>query len=314
MWAYVVRKLIAAVPVLLGAALLAFLILHLSPGDPARLVAGEQAFEEDVEMIRRQLGLDRPFLVQYGRFLGSVLHGELGRSIRTGRSVRDEIGARFPYTMELAVTSLILSVAIGVVAGILAATRPNTAYDYGATLGALAGVSTPTFWLGLLLMLAFSYYLGWLPASGRGGPLWTWEGVQAMIMPAIALGTPSAAIIARLTRSSLLEVMRQDYVRTARSKGLIERVVINHHALRNALIPVVTVVGLRLGVLLGGAVITEQVFAWPGIGTLIVTAISSRDYPMVQGAILVVAFSFVTVNLGVDLLYALVDPRIRYEE
>lgn len=186
-------------------------------------------------------------------------------------------------------------------------------YDYGATLIALAGISTPTFWLGLLLMLLFAYHLGWLPASGRGGPLWTLPGLASIIMPAIALGTPSAAIISRLTRSSLLEVLRQDYVRTARSKGVTERIVVLHHSLRNALIPVVTVVGLRLGALLGGAVITEQVFSWPGMGTLIVTAISSRDYPTVQGALLIVATVFVLVNLGVDLVYALVDPRIRYE-
>ncbi|MDR7418613.1 MAG: ABC transporter permease [Armatimonadota bacterium] len=313
MWQYIVRKAFAAIPVLLGASLLAFLILQLAPGDPARLVAGEQASEDDVELIRQRLGLDRPLHIQYLRFLQSVAAGDLGRSIRTGRAVRDEITARFPYTMELAIASLLLSVTLGVIAGVLAAVRPNTVYDYGATLIALTGISTPTFWLGLLLMLLFAYYLGWLPASGRGGPLWTVAGLASIIMPAIALGTPSAAIISRLTRSSLLEVLRQDYVRTARSKGLAERVVVLHHSLRNALIPVITVVGLRLGALLGGAVITEQVFSWPGMGTLIVTAISSRDYPTVQGAMLVVATVFVLVNLAVDLIYAAVDPRIRYE-
>lgn len=313
MWRYVVRKLAAAVPVLLGATLLAFLILKLSPGDPARLIAGEQASDADVQLIRRHLGLDRPFTVQYARFLGGLLRGDLGRSIRTGQPVREEIGARFPYTFELALTSLVLSIGIGVVAGVAAAVRPNTVYDYGATLGALAGISTPTFWLGLLLMLAFSYYLGWLPASGRAGPIWTPEGLKSMVMPAVALGTPSAAIIARLTRSSLLEVLRQDYIRTAFAKGLLHRIVLARHALRNAMIPVVTVVGLRLGGLLGGAVITEQVFAWPGIGALIVTAIGTRDYPVVQGAMLTTSLVFVAVNLAVDLLYALVDPRIRYE-
>jgi peptide/nickel transport system permease protein len=312
MWPYVLRKLLAAVPVLLGATLLAFLILHLTPGDPARLIAGEQAFEEDVQVIRHKLGLDQPFIVQYARFVEHLLRGDLGRSIRSGRPVNEEIGSRFPYTLELAFVSLVLSMLIGVVAGIAAAIRPNTAYDYGATLGALAGISMPTFWLGLLLMLAFSYYLGWLPASGRGGPLWTVAGLKAMVMPAIALGAPSAAIVARLMRSSLLEVLRQDYIRTARSKGLVQRVVISRHALRNALIPVVTVVGLRLGGLLGGAVITEQVFAWPGMGALIVTAIATRDYPVVQGAMLTASFVFVAVNLTVDLIYALVDPRIRY--
>jgi peptide/nickel transport system permease protein len=313
MFRYVARKALAAVPVLAGATFLAFLILHLSPGDPARLIAGEQAFEEDVELIRRKLGLDQPFAVQYARFVASILKGEFGRSIRTGRPVRAELAARFPHTLELATTSLLLAIAMGVLAGVVAAVKPNTPYDYWATLSALAGISTPTFWLGLLLMLLFSYHLGWLPASGRAGPIWTVAGLKSLIMPAVALGTPSAAIIARLTRSSLLEVLRADYVRTARSKGLMERLVIARHALRNALIPVVTVVGLRLGALLGGAVITEQVFAWPGIGTMIVTAIATRDYPAVQGAILVTSFVFVTVNLAVDLLYALVDPRIRYE-
>jgi ABC-type dipeptide/oligopeptide/nickel transport system permease component len=313
MWRYVAGKLLAAFPVLLGATLLAFLILRLTPGDPARLVAGEQASEDDVRGIRHQLGLDRPFAVQYLVFLGDLLKGDLGRSIRTGRPVRTEIGSRFPYTLELALVSLVLSIGAGVAAGVAAAVRPNTLYDYGATLGALAGISTPTFWLGLLLMLAFSYYLGWLPASGWGGPLWTSAGWRSMIMPAVALGAPSAAIIARLTRSSLLEVLRQDYVRTARAKGVVPRAVIVRHALRNAIIPVVTVVGLRLGGLLGGAVVTEQVFAWPGIGALIVTAIATRDYPVVQGAMLTASFVFVSVNLTVDLLYALVDPRIRYE-
>lgn len=314
MWTYILHKLLAAVPVLLGATFLAFLILQLSPGDPARLVAGEHAYEEDVRLIRHKLGLDQPFIVQYGRFLSNLLRGDLGRSIRTGRLVRDEIGARFPYTLELAVASLFLSIAIGVAAGIAAAIRPNTIADYSATLGALAGISTPSFWLGLLLMLALSYYLGWLPASGRGGPFWTVGGIKSLIMPAIALGTPSASIIARLTRSGLLEVLRQDYIRTAWSKGLRGRAVIMRHAMRNALIPVLTVVGLRLGGLLGGAVIIEQVFAWPGMGALIVTAIATRDYPVVQGAILTASFVFVSINLMIDLVYAVVDPRIRYTE
>ena len=313
MWRYVARKLLAAVPVVLGATLLAFLILRLTPGDPARLVAGEMASEDDVRAIRHQLGLDRPFAVQYVVFLADLVRGDFGRSIRTGRPVLSEIGSRFPYTFELALVSLALSIGVGITAGIAAALWPNTVYDYSATLGALAGISTPTFWLGLLLMLAFSYYLGWLPASGRAGPLWTPAGWRSMLMPAVSLGAPSAAIIARLTRSSLLEVLRQDYVRTARAKGLVRRAVIARHALRNAIIPVVTVVGLRLGGLLGGAVVTEQVFAWPGMGALIVTAIGTRDYPVVQAALLTASLVFVSVNLAVDLLYALVDPRIRYD-
>lgn len=302
-----------AVPVLLGVSVLVFLIVHLTPGDPARLLAGPEAYEEDIQAIRVRLGLDLPLPVQYGRFLRGVVSGDLGTSFRSGRSVAEEISARFPYTVELASVSLFLAVAAGVLVGVFSAARQNSVWDAGAMGTALMGISVPTFWLGLLLMLLFSYYLGWLPASGRGGPVWTRAGLESILMPAIALGSPSAAVIARLTRSSLLEVLSQDYVRTARAKGLPERVVLYRHALKNALIPVVTVAGLRLGALLGGAVITEQVFAWPGIGTLVVNAINARDYPVVQGTVLLIAAVFVLLNLTVDLVYGLIDPRIRFD-
>lgn len=313
MHTYAIRKLILAVPVLLGVSVLVFLIVHLTPGDPARLLAGPEAFEEDIQAIRVRLGLDQPLPVQYGRFLGGVLRADLGTSFRSGRPVAEEIAARFPYTVELATVSLVVAIGVGVLVGVFSAARQNSLWDAGSMGVALIGISVPTFWLGLLLMLLFSYYLGWLPASGRGGPLWTRAGLESILMPAIALGSPSAAVIARLTRSSLLEVLSQDYVRTARAKGLPERVVLYRHALKNALIPVVTVVGLRLGALLGGAVITEQVFAWPGVGTLVVNAINARDYPVVQGTVLLMATVFVLLNLTVDLVYGLIDPRIRFD-
>lgn len=302
-----------AVPVLLGVSVLVFLIVHLTPGDPARLLAGPEAYEEDIQAIRVRLGLDQPLPVQYGRFLKGVVEGDLGTSFRSGRPVAEEISTRFPYTVELASVSLVLAIAAGVLVGVFSAARQNSAWDAGTMGAALMGISVPTFWLGLLLMLLFSYYLGWLPASGRGGPLWTPAGLESILMPAIALGSPSGAVIARLTRSSLLEVLSQDYVRTARAKGLPERVVLYRHALKNALIPVVTVAGLRLGALLGGAVITEQVFAWPGVGTLVVNAINARDYPVVQGTVLLMATVFVLLNLTVDLVYGLIDPRIRFD-
>ncbi|MDI6894786.1 MAG: ABC transporter permease [Bacillota bacterium] len=313
MHAYALRKLMLAVPVLLGVSVLVFLIVHLTPGDPARLLAGPEAYEEDIQAIRVRLGLDQPLPVQYGRFLKGVVEGDLGTSFRSGRPVAEEIWTRFPYTVELASVSLVLAIAAGVLVGVFSAARQNSAWDAGTMGAALMGISVPTFWLGLLLMLLFSYYLGWLPASGRGGPLWTPAGLESILMPAIALGSPSGAVIARLTRSSLLEVLSQDYVRTARAKGLPERVVLYRHALKNALIPVVTVAGLRLGALLGGAVITEQVFAWPGVGTLVVNAINARDYPVVQGTVLLMATVFVLLNLTVDLVYGLIDPRIRFD-
>lgn len=309
---YALRKLLMALPILLGVSIFAFLILHLTPGDPARLLAGPEAFEEDIKLIRERLGLNDPLPVQYWRFLSNILHGNLGVSFRSGRPVAEEIFSRFPFTFELATVSLMLST-LGIVVGVIAATKRNSILDATIMGTAILGVSVPTFWLGVLMMLVFSYYLGWLPASGRGGSLMTFNGWRHILMPAIALASPSIAVLARLTRSSLLEVLSLDFVRTARAKGLSERIVIYRHALRNALIPVVTILGLRLGALLGGAVITEQVFAWPGIGTLIVNAIWARDYPVVQGSVLLIASVFVLANLLVDLFYGFIDPRIRFD-
>jgi peptide/nickel transport system permease protein/oligopeptide transport system permease protein len=275
------------------------------PGDPARLIAGPEATQAELEAVRREWGLDAPLPVQYLQYLGRVARGDLGESIRSRRPVTAELAARFPNTLRLALASLLIMTVLGVSVGILAATHQNTFLDYTSMTVALVGISMPIFWLGLMLMLLFSLYLGWLPATGKDGPM-------HLVLPAITLGTALTAVVARITRASMLEVLRQDYIRTARAKGLSERVVVWAHALRNALIPTVTVVGLNFGGLLSGAVLTETVFAWPGIGRLIVDAIEMRDYPVVQGAVLLVAVTYSLVNLIVDVAYAFIDPRIRY--
>ncbi|MBT9258883.1 MAG: ABC transporter permease [Clostridiales bacterium] len=313
MFSYVIKKLITAIPILVGVTLMVFLILHLTPGDPALVILGQDATPEAVEALREKLGLNDPLPVQYLRYLNNLLHGDLGTSIRTNQPVTRELMTRFPNTVELAFVSLLFATVLGLLTGTIAAVKRGTWIDTVTMTGAVAGVSAPSFWLGLMFMLLFAYYLHWLPASGRGGPLTTWAGWSHIMLPAITLGLGSAATLARITRSSLLDVMAQDYVRTARAKGLKERLVIYRHALRNALVPVVTIVGLQLGFLLGGAVVTEQIFAWPGIGTQIITAIGNRDFPVVQGAVLLIAVTFVLVNLAVDILYYFVDPRIRYD-
>lgn len=305
MGAYVLRRLALAVPTLLGVTVVVFALIRLVPGDPARLVLGLQASEEEVQRLRVQLGLDRPLPVQYARFLARLVQGDLGRSVVTGEPVAREIAARFPATVQLAVASTLLATATGVAAGVVSATRPYSWLDYLVMTVALAGISLPVFWLGLMLMLLFSVHLRWLPAGGYGTP-------AHLVLPTVTLAAFSVAIIARMTRSSLLEVLHQDYVRTAWAKGLGARAVVLRHALKNALIPVVTVIGLQFGSLLGGAILTETVFAWPGMGRLLVGAIVARDYPVVQGAVLVFAALFTLVNLAVDVLYAYVDPRIHY--
>lgn len=310
---YAAKKLLTSVPVLLGVSLLVFLIMHLTPGDPAAVILGPDADPVSIAALQKKLGLDQPIHVQYVRFLGRLLTGDLGTSIRSNQPVSRELGTRFPFTVELALVSLVISIVIGIGAGVTAAVKKGKIGDTLTMVGALVGVSAPSFWIGLMLMLVFSYHLRWLPASGRGGPLTTIDGWKSIMLPAIALGLGSAATIARMTRSSLLEVLNQDFIRTARSKGLSERTVVFRHAMSNALIPVVTIVGLRLGFLLGGSVIVEQVFAWPGIGTQVVTAIGNRDFPVVQAAVLMIALCFVLINLVVDLLYGLLDPRIRYD-
>ncbi len=305
MGAYVLRRLALAIPTLIGVTVVVFALIRLVPGDPARLVLGLQASEEEVQRLRGQLGLDQPLRVQYVRFLGRLVRGDLGRSVVTGEPVVREIAARLPATVQLAVASTVVAAAVGVTAGVVSATRQYAWLDYLVMTVALFGISLPVFWLGLMLMLLFSVHLRWLPAGGYGTP-------AHLVLPTVTLAAFSVAIIARMTRSSLLEVLHQDYVRTAWAKGLSARAVVLRHALKNALIPVVTVIGLQFGGLLGGAILTETVFAWPGMGRLLVGAIVARDYPVVQGAVLVFAALFTLVNLAVDVLYAYVDPRIHY--
>ncbi len=305
MSAYILRRLVLAVPTLVGVTLVVFALIRLVPGDPARLVLGLQASEEEVQRLRVQLGLDQPLPMQYARFLARLLQGDLGRSVVTGEPVLREIGARLPATVQLAVTSTVVATLAGVAAGVVSATRQSSWWDYAVMTVALFGISLPVFWLGLMLMLLFSVHLRWLPAGGYGTP-------AHLVLPTVTLAAFSVAIIARMTRSSLLEVLHQDYVRTAWAKGLSSRAVVLRHALKNALIPVVTVIGLQFGGLLGGAILTETVFAWPGMGRLLVGAIVARDYPVVQGTVLVFAALFTLVNLAVDVLYAYVDPRIHY--
>lgn len=310
---YILRRLLQTIPVLLGVSALAFAIMHVVPGDPVRLIAGPDAPEEVVDRIRAELGLDRPLLAQYLSFLGRALQGDLGRSLRSRAPVVDEIMRRFPATLELTTVSMLIAVAVGVPLGLIAAVRPSTWIDYLAMGASLSTLSMPIFWAAIMAIWLFSLYLGWFPVSGRGGSIWEWDGLRHIVLPALTLATTSVAIISRLTRSGMLEVLGRDYVRTARAKGVSPLGVVGKHALKNALIPVVTVVGLQYGFLLGGAVVTETIFAWPGVGRLAMTAILQRDYPVVQGCVLLVAVLFVLINLAVDLLYGWLDPRIRYE-
>lgn len=306
MFRYVLRRLVSTIPVLLGISLLLFFMLRMLPGDPAQVLAGQMATPEDVNLIRRQLGLDRPFHVQYALFLSRLVRLDFGRSARTQNPVIEEVWSRLPNTVLLAVVAISLACLFGIPAGIVSAVRPYTWIDYLATSMALFGISMPVFWLGLMLVILFSVVLQWLPAGGTG----SWKHV---VLPSLTLASFVVAFITRMTRASMMEALSQDYVTTARSKGLREEVVIIKHALKNALIPIITVVGLQFGLLLGGAVLTETVFAWPGLGRLIVDSILARDYPVIQGAILIFALLYITVNLLVDLIYAWVDPRIRYD-
>lgn len=303
---YIVKRLILTIPVLLGVAFVVFAMVRVIPGDPAEILAGQAATRDLIEGLRRDLGLDRPLLAQFVDFLGGLARGDLGRSLRSRLPVSDELALRVPLTITLALSGIAIATVLGVGAGIISAVRPYSLLDTSVMLVALLGLSIPVYWSGLMLILVFAVILNWLPAVGWGTP-------AHLVLPAFTLGLTSSAIIARMTRSSMLEVLRSDYIRTARAKGLGERIVVNRHALRNALIPVITVIGLQTGTLLSGAVLTESVFAWPGVGRLMIEGILARDYPIVQGAVLVVSLSFVFVNLVVDLLYALADPRIRYE-
>jgi ABC-type dipeptide/oligopeptide/nickel transport system permease component len=302
---YLAQRIVASAVTLLGVSVIVFLMLRLLPGDPARVIAGLLATDDDVARIRLELGLDRPLHVQYGIFLARLARGDLGRSARTSEPVLTEVRPRLWATLRLAVASASLAAVLGVAAGAVAATRPYSLFDYGLSLLTLFGVSMPVYWLGTMLIIVFAIQLNWLPAAGADQP-------ASFVLPALTLASFSIALIARMTRSSMLEVLGQDYVRTARAKGLGETLIVARHALRNALIPVVTVVGLQVGALLGGAVLTESVFGWPGMGLLLVDSIFSRDYPMVQGIVLVFSSLFIFINLVVDLLYAWVDPRIHY--
>ena len=302
---FLLRRLGLLVLVVLGIVTIVFLIIHLIPGDPIEVMLGETALPADREALRHALGLDRPVLKQYGRYLSGLLQGDLGNSIHTRRPVAALLAERIPATLELTFASLLIALVIAIPAGVLAAARARSWFDRSSMLGALLGVSIPNFWLGPMLIVLFSLQLGWLPASGRSG-------ISHLILPAVTLGTALAAILTRMTRASLLEVLPKDFVQTARAKGLREVWVLMRHALRNALIPIITLTGLQCGALLSGAIITETIFAWPGVGRLILQAIATRDYPLVQGCVLVFALGYVGVNLVADLLYAWSDPRVRY--
>lgn len=300
---FVARRLLLLIPVVIGVSIVSFSIMHMIPGDPARLIAGEGATVEDIMAIRVKYGLDRPLVEQYFRFMKGILTNDL-RSIRTERPILSEIIPRFTNTAQLAMVSILISSIIGVSLGIVSAVKRNSWVDTFSMVFSLIGVSMPIFWLGILLIIFFAVMLRWLPSGGK-------DGIQHLILPALTLGLATSAIIARMTRASMLEVLNQDFVRTAVAFGLPKRKVIYKYVLRNALIPVVTVIGLQFGYLLGGAVLTESVFGWPGLGRFVVDSIFSRDYIAVQVGIMTIATTFVLVNLLVDLLYAFIDPRLR---
>nr|WP_186380633.1 ABC transporter permease [Brevibacillus brevis] len=333
MLAYSIRRILMLIPVLVGMSIIVFSIIRAIPGDPALTILGEKATPQAIADIREALGLNNPWYIQYFDYMKDILSGNLGESLQTNAPISDEILPYLAATTELTIVSMLIAVFIGVNAGILSAWKQNSWFDYCAMLIALIGVSMPIFWLGLMEQWVFAQELKWLPSVGRDdsrNPVeaithfyildtmiagsWDqlWEVIKHLILPGIALGTIPMAIIARITRSSMLEVMRADYVRTARAKGLTQFWVVYKHALKNAMIPVLTVIGLQTGLLLGGAVLTETIFGWPGVGRYIVTAIGNRDYPVIQSGILVIATIFVLINLLVDLLYAYVDPRIKY--
>jgi len=303
---YVIRRLIGLIPVLLGVIFVTMLTIELIPGDPVAIMLGENAREEQVEALRKHLGLDQPLPVRYEKYVGNVLTGDLGRSIQTNRSVLAEIIDVWPNTLLLAIAAMALAIVVGITVGVISAVRPYGLIDTVARVLALIGLSMPIFWLGLVLLYAFAYYFRLFPVGGTGS-------ARHYVLPAVALATPSIGVLSRMTRSSLLEVMGEDFIRTARAKGLKGAKVITGHALRNAMIPVMSVIGLQFGQLLGGAVLTETVFSWPGLGRLTVRGIFARDYVLVQGAVLTFAMAFVFINLLIDLSYAYIDPRIHYD-
>lgn len=301
---YILKRILALIPVIIGITLLIYFVMSFSPGDPATMQLGSAATQESIAQLRAELGLDQPILMQYFRYMANLLKGDMGNSYITGNSVFDEIASRFPYTLKLAVIAMVLAIAISIPIGIICATKPNSLLDAASMIFALIGLSMPAFWCGLMLILIFSVWLGYFPAVASNS-------IRGLTLPSITLAFGSMAIITRITRSSMLEVIRQDYIRTAMAKGVPRRTIIRKHALPNAMIPTITVIGLEIGSALSGAVLTETVFAWPGLGRLVVDAIKNKDTPLVLGSILVFAISFSLVNLIVDILYAYVDPRIR---
>jgi ABC-type dipeptide/oligopeptide/nickel transport system permease component len=303
---FLVRRVLLTLPVLLGVATLVFSLIHLVPGDPVQAMLGESASQDDAAQLRSRLGLDRPIYVQYANFMRNTVVGDLGISLRTNQPVSRVITERMPATFELAGAAMIVALVMAIPLGVIAAVRAGTPIDHAATTLALVGLSMPTFWLGPLLAIVFSVMLGWFPVSGRAT-------LANLVLPAITLGAPLAAVLARMTRASVLEELRELYVLAARARGVSRARAILRHALRNSLIPIVTVLGLQLGSVLTGAVITETIFAWPGVGRLLIQSISARDYPAVQGCVLLIALTYVSTNLLVDVAYGFLDPRIRYE-
>jgi len=304
MWRYLARRLLLTVPVLLGVATLVFLLIHLIPGDPAQAMLGEGAAPKDVAALRTRLGLDLPLPVQFGRFVNGVVRGDLGTSLRTGEPVAAAIAQRMPATFELALAAMCVALLVAIPLGVAAAVWRGTIVDHAAMTLSLLGISIPNFWLGPMMAIVFAIELGWLPVSGRGT-------AAHLVLPAVTLGAALAAILARMTRASLLDELRELYVVSARARGVSRARAVWAHAFRNSLVPVVTIVGLQFGSLLTGAIITETIFSWPGVGRLLIQSISFRDYPMVQGCILLIAVTYVMVNLMTDLVYGWLDPRIR---
>lgn len=330
---YIIKRILFIIPILIGVSIVAFLLVHLIPGDPARVILGERATPQQIAELRQQMGLDRPLPEQYLNFINRVAHGDLGRSVISHNPVAVELRHRYPATIELALAAMFVALLVGIPAGIISAAKPYSPFDHASMLLALVGVSMPIFWLGLMLIWFGALELGWFPPSGRLS-VWVsvqyitgmhvvdslltldWAGLKDalwhLVMPALALGSIPMAIIARMTRSTMLEVLRQDYVRTAHAKGVAKARVILKHALKNALIPVTTVIGLEFGSLLGGAILTETIFSWPGVGRMVYDGVMNRDFPIVQGTVLVIATTYVIINLIVDVAYAYLDPRIRY--
>jgi peptide/nickel transport system permease protein/oligopeptide transport system permease protein len=305
MLSYFIRRVLMTIPLALGVVFIVTVSFDLIPGDPAALILGEFASPQAVAELRTSLGLDRPLLIRYVSYVADIVQGDLGRSIRDRRAVTTILGETFPYTIQLALTATLLALTIGIPLGILAASRPGSWIDNLIRVVSLAGLSMPVFWTGIIFIVIFSVNLRWFPVSGTG----TW---RHLVLPAVTLALPSVAVLARMTRTTVLEVLREDFIRTARAKGVSNRSLLYKHTLRNALIPVVTVLGLQLGQMLGGAVLTETVFAWPGVGRLTVFAIFNRDFVLMQGLVLVLAMVYIFVNLLVDLSYGLIDPRVSY--